>query len=32
MRYNPTTNKIESVIEGIEVYGVAVNNSKSKLF
>ena len=32
MRYNPSTNKIEHVIEGIEVYGVAVNNSKSKLF
>ncbi len=32
MRYNPATKKIEHVIEGIEVYGVAVNNSKSKLF
>jgi len=32
MRYNPATRTIESVIEGIEVYGVAVNNSKSKLF
>lgn len=32
MRYNATTRKIEHVIEGIEVYGVAVNNSKSKLF
>jgi len=32
MRYNPATNKIEHVIEGVEVYGVAVNNSKSKLF
>lgn len=34
MRYNPAKgNKgIEHVIEGIEVYGVAVNNGKSKLF
>jgi hypothetical protein len=32
MRYNPAINKIEHVIEGIDVYGVAVNNSKSKLF
>jgi len=32
MRYNPATRNIESVIEGIDVYGVAVNNSKSKLF
>jgi len=32
MRYNPAINKIEHVIEGVEVYGVAVNNSKSKLF
>jgi hypothetical protein len=32
MRYNPAKGVIEHVIEGIEVYGVAVNNSKSKLF
>ena len=32
MRYNPATRNIEHVIEGVEVYGVAVNNSKSKLF
>jgi len=32
MRYNPATRVIEQVIEGIEVYGVAVNNIKSKLF
>ncbi len=32
MRYNPATGFIEHVIEGIEVYGVAVNKSKSKLF
>ena len=32
LRFNPAINKIEQVIEGIEVYGVVVNNSKSKLF
>ena len=32
MRYNPATRVIEHVIEGVEVYGVAVNNSKAKLF
>jgi PKD repeat protein len=32
MRYNPANNNIEHVIEGIEVYGVAINNTKSKLF
>lgn len=32
MRYNATSGKIEHVIEGVEVYGVAVNNVKSKLF
>jgi hypothetical protein len=32
MRYNPARGVIEHVIEGIEVYGVAINNSKSKLF
>jgi len=32
MRYNPATRNIEHVIEGVEVYGVAVNNSRSKLF
>lgn len=32
MRFNPAINKIEHVIEGVEVYGVVVNNSKSKLF
>ena len=32
MRYNPATRVIESVIEGVEVYGVVVNNNKSKLF
>ena len=32
MRYNARTQKIEHVIEGIEVYGVAINKNKSKLF
>ena len=32
MRYNPATGFIEHVIEGIDVYGVAVNKEKSKLF
>jgi len=32
MRYKPATGFIEHVIEGIEVYGVAVNKTKSKLF
>jgi hypothetical protein len=32
MRYNPATGFIEHVIEGVEVYGVAVNKTKSKLF
>ena len=32
MRYNPKTGYIEHVIEGVEVYGVSVNNNKSKLF
>lgn len=32
MRYNPATGFIEHVIEGVEVFGVAVNKTKSKLF
>ena len=32
MRYNPATGFIEHVIEGVEVYGVAINKTKSKLF
>ncbi|HPT44227.1 MAG TPA: PKD domain-containing protein, partial [Paludibacteraceae bacterium] len=32
MRYNPATGFIEYVLEGVEVYGVAVNKTKSKLF
>lgn len=31
-RYNPTTNKVESVLDDVEIYGVTINNSKSKLF
>lgn len=31
-RYNPTTNKIESVIDNVEIYGVAINHTKAKLF
>ena len=32
MRYNPVSGKLEYVMEGVEVYGVAVNNAPSKLF
>lgn len=32
MRYNAAKKVIEHVVEGVEVYGVAVNNTKSKLF
>ena len=32
MRYNPATGNIEYVIEDVDVYGVVVNNAKSKLF
>jgi hypothetical protein len=32
MRYNPASGKIEYVIQGIEIYGVAINKTKSKLF
>jgi hypothetical protein len=32
MRYNPASGKIEYVVEGVEVYGVAINNTPSKLF
>ena len=31
-RYNPTTNKVESVVDNVEIYGVTINNTKSKLF
>lgn len=32
MRYNPAKGIIEHVIEGVDVYGVAINNTKTKLF
>lgn len=32
MRYNATKKVLEHVIEGVDVYGVAINNTKSKLF
>lgn len=31
-RYNPVTEKIESVIDNVEIYGVAINHTKAKLF
>jgi PKD repeat protein len=31
-RYNLTSNKVESVIDNVEIYGVTINNKKSKLF
>ena len=31
-RYNPATDKIETVLEGVPVYGIVVNNIPSKLF
>lgn len=31
-RYNPATKKLETLVEGIEIYGVAINDNKSKLF
>ena len=32
MRYNPATDKVETVIEGVDIYGVVVNPNPSKLF
>lgn len=32
MRFNPATGFIEYVIEGVEVFGVAINRTRSKLF
>lgn len=32
MRYNPTKGYIEPVIEGVDIYGVAINKTPSKLF
>lgn len=31
-RYNPTTKLIESVVDGVEAYGVTINNDKTQLF
>lgn len=31
-RYNPSSAKVESVIEGINVYGITINQEPSKLF
>lgn len=30
--YNPQTNKIESVIDGVEAYGITLNDRKTQLF
>ncbi len=32
MRYNPNTKKVETLIEGVELYGITINPRKSKLF
>lgn len=32
MRYNPAKGKVETVIEGVEVYGLVINPNPSKLF
>jgi hypothetical protein len=32
MRYNPSTGYIQYLLEGVKVYGVVVNNTKTKLF
>lgn len=31
-RYNPVTKLLETYLEGLEIYGVAINDNKSKLF
>lgn len=31
-RYNPSTNQLENLIDNVEVYGITINNTKSKLF
>lgn len=31
-RYNPATNRVESVIDNVDIYGVSINHNKSKLF
>ncbi len=32
MRYNPAKGKVETVIEGVEIYGVTINPTPTKLF
>ncbi len=32
MRYNPAIGKVETVIEGVELYGLVINQEPSKLF
>lgn len=32
MRYNPATDKVETVVDNVEIYGVAINPNPSKLF
>lgn len=31
-RYNPVTKLIESVVDGVEAYGITINNDKTQLF
>lgn len=31
-RYNPATNNIETIVEGVDIYGLAINHTKAKLF
>ncbi len=32
MRYNPATGKVETVIEGVQIYGVTINQTPTRLF
>ncbi len=32
MRYNPATGKVETVVEGVQIYGVTINPTPTKLF
>ncbi len=32
MRYNPATGKVETVVEGVEIYGCVINPTPSKVF
>ena len=31
-RWNPTTKKLETIVSGVNVYGIALNNELSNLF